>query len=57
MSDIPGLPARRAALQMIDAVLHRGDTLEQAERDALRRVSSLADKALARAVAAKLCAG
>ncbi len=51
MSDIPGLPARRAALQMIDAVLHRGDTLEQAERDALRRVSSLADKALARAVA------
>ena len=51
MSDIPGLPARRAALQMIDAVLHRGDTLEQAERNALRRVNGPADRALARAIA------
>ena len=51
MSDIPGLPARRAALQMIDAVLRRGETLDQAERNALRRVNGPADKALARAIA------
>ncbi|MGB7408151.1 MAG: transcription antitermination factor NusB, partial [Pontixanthobacter sp.] len=51
MSDIPGLPARRAALQMIDAVFHRGETLEQAERNALRRVNGPADRALARAIA------
>lgn len=53
MSDIPGLPARRAALQMIDAVLHRGETLDQAGRDATRRVRSHADKALAMALAAE----
>ncbi len=51
MSDISGLPARRAALQMLDAVLNRGQTLEQAERDALRRVNGPADRALARAIA------
>lgn len=55
MSDTPretqGLPARRAALQMIDAVLHRGETLEQAESNALRRVNGPADRALARAIA------
>ena len=32
MTETEGLPARRAALQMLDAVLHRGETLEQAER-------------------------
>ncbi len=51
MSDIPGLPARRAALQMIDAVLHRGETLEHAERNATRRIRGPADKALAMAIA------
>ena len=51
MSDIPGLPARRAALQMIDAVLHRGETLETVERNALRRIRGPADQALARAIA------
>ena len=51
MSDIPGLPARRAALQMIDAVLHRGETLDQAERNATRRIRGQADKALALAIA------
>ena len=40
MADIPGLPARRAALQMLDAVLRRGETLEQAGPGALRRVIS-----------------
>ncbi len=51
MSDIPGLPARRAALQMIDAVLHRGETLDQAERNATRRIRGPADRALAMAIA------
>lgn len=51
MSDIPGLPARRAALQMIDAVLHRGETLETVERNALRNIRGPADQALARAIA------
>ncbi len=54
MSDIPGLPARRAALRMIDAVLHRGETLEQAERGALQGIHSGADRALARAIAAEV---
>lgn len=51
MGDIPGLPARRAALQMLDAVLHRGETLEHSERGATRRIKGPADKALARAIA------
>ncbi|MXP48379.1 methyltransferase domain-containing protein [Altererythrobacter luteolus] len=51
MADIPGLPARRAALQMIDAVLHRGETLENAERNATRSIRGPADKALSRAIA------
>ncbi|MBV1917037.1 MAG: RsmB/NOP family class I SAM-dependent RNA methyltransferase [Sphingomonadaceae bacterium] len=52
--DIPGLPARRAALSMLDAVLRRGETLDQAAGTALRRVRSDADKALARAIAAEV---
>lgn len=51
MSDIPGLPARRAALKMIDAVLNRGETLEQVERNANRHIRSPADQALSRAIA------
>ena len=51
MADIPGLPARRAALKTIDAVLHRGETMEQAERNALRQIRSPADRALAKAIA------
>ncbi|WP_128891797.1 RsmB/NOP family class I SAM-dependent RNA methyltransferase [Erythrobacter sp. HKB08] len=50
MTETEGLPARRAALQMLDAVLHRGETLEQAERNAVRRLRSPADKALAIAI-------
>ena len=45
MADIPGLPARRGALQLLDAVMRRGETLDQAERAALRRVRSFADRA------------
>jgi len=54
MVDTPGLPARRAALRMMDAVLHRGETLEQAERSALRHINGPADRALARAIASEV---
>lgn len=52
--DIPGLPARRAALNLIDAVLRRGETLEQAGSSALARVRGDADRALARAIASEV---
>lgn len=51
MANIPGLPARRAALQMIDAVMNRGETLEQAGRNAIRALKAGPDKALALALA------
>lgn len=51
MAQPPGIHARRAALQMLDAVLRRGETLEQAEHAALKAVRSAPDKALARAIA------
>lgn len=51
MPTTPGLPARRAALKMLDAVMRRGETLEQAEGPALSGVNSPADRALARAIA------
>ncbi|MDE8651425.1 RsmB/NOP family class I SAM-dependent RNA methyltransferase [Novosphingobium album (ex Liu et al. 2023)] len=51
--DIPGLPARRAALAMLDAVLRRGETLEQAGGAALPRVRGDADRALTRAIASE----
>ncbi len=50
MPSISGLPARRAALQMLDAVLRRGETLEQAEGAATRKLHTGEDKALARAI-------
>ena len=49
--DIPGLPARKAALRLLDAVLHRGETLDQAAHGALQGLRSGPDKALARALA------
>ena len=52
--DIPGLPARRAALNLIDAVLNRGETLDQAASAALTRVRGDADRALARAIAGEV---
>lgn len=54
MKDTPGLPARRAALQMCDAVLRRGETLEQAASAAMRPLREPADRALARAIAAEV---
>ncbi|MXO65160.1 RsmB/NOP family class I SAM-dependent RNA methyltransferase [Altericroceibacterium endophyticum] len=50
----PGLPARRAALRLLDAVLRRGETLDQAAPSALGSVNSFADKALARAIASEV---
>lgn len=49
--DIPGLPARRAALKLLDAVLRRGDTLDQAAHNAVQGIAADSDKALARAIA------
>ena len=49
--DIPGLPARKGALKLIDAVLNRGETLDQAANGALLGVKGQADRALARALA------
>lgn len=51
--DIPGLPARRAALNLVDAVLRRGETLEQASASALARIRGDADRALAKAIASE----
>ena len=51
--DIPGLPARRAALRLIDAVLHRGETIDQAAHNACQGIASGADRALAVALAAE----
>lgn len=51
--DIPGLPARRAALRLLDAVLRRGETLDQAAHNAVQGLAADADKALARAIAAE----
>ncbi|MBV1691007.1 RsmB/NOP family class I SAM-dependent RNA methyltransferase [Novosphingobium sp. G106] len=51
--DIPGLPARRAALKLLDAVLRRGETLDQAAHNATQGVRGDADRALARALAAE----
>lgn len=52
--DIPGLPSRKAALRLIDAVLRRGETLDQAAHGALQGVRGGADKALARALAGEV---
>jgi len=49
--DIPGLPARKAALRLLDAVLRRGETLEAAGPNALQGIRGDADRALARALA------
>lgn len=53
MAETPGLPARRAALHMLDAVLRRGETLEQAEGAALRSVRAAPDRAFAVAIASE----
>lgn len=52
MPDIAGLPARKAALQVLDAVLRRGETMDLALPRAASRLRG-ADAALARAIAAE----
>lgn len=51
MAQPSGIHARKAALKMLDAVLRRGETLEQAAPAALRDVRKAPDQALARAIA------
>jgi len=49
--EIQGLAARRAALKLLDAVLRRGETLDQAAAAATAGLSTTSDQALARAIA------
>jgi len=53
MTDIQGLPARRAALQLLDAVLRRGQPLENALNAATKGIDNPADRALAHAIASE----
>ena len=53
MPTTPGLPVRRAALRLLDAVLRRGETLEIAEGAALSGIRTAPDRALARAIASE----
>lgn len=52
--DIPGYPARKGALKLLDAVLRRGETLDVAAHAALQGLRSGPDKALARALASEV---
>ena len=52
-SDIPGMPARRAALRLMDAVLRRGEALDQAAPTACQGLARGDDRALALAIAAE----
>jgi 16S rRNA (cytosine967-C5)-methyltransferase len=53
MATPSGFHARRAALRLLDAVLRRGETMEQAGGAALADVRKPEDKALARAIASE----
>lgn len=52
-AELPGVPTRRAALRLIDAVLRRGDPLDQAAPPVLRAIERSDDRALALAIAAE----
>src|SRR3989344_4974415 len=45
--DTPGLPARRAALKMLDAVMRRGESLDVAQHAACQGIEDRSDRALA----------
>jgi 16S rRNA (cytosine967-C5)-methyltransferase len=51
--EIQGLAARRAALKLLDAVLRRGETLDQAAGAATAGLLTSSDAALARAIASE----
>lgn len=53
METVPGSGARKAALKMLDAVLRRGETMEQAG-GAANGLPNFADRALARAIASEV---
>ena len=53
MDTTPGLAARRAALQLLDAVLRRGQPLENALNAATKGIENPADRALAHAIASE----
>ncbi|MDF1834626.1 MAG: transcription antitermination factor NusB [Alteraurantiacibacter sp. bin_em_oilr2.035] len=53
METVPGSGARKAALKMLDAVLRRGETMEQAG-GAANGLPNFADRALARAIAGEV---
>lgn len=52
--DIQGLAARRAALRLLDAVLRRGETLDQAMATATAGLLTSSDGGLARAIASEV---
>ncbi|WP_326523775.1 RsmB/NOP family class I SAM-dependent RNA methyltransferase [Sphingomonas sp.] len=52
--DPPGVPARRAALRLLDAVLRRGQALESALHNATHGLDNPSDRALAHAIAAEV---
>ena len=52
-SDAPGVPARRAALRLLDAVLRQGRALDAVLAGATRDIPRADDRALARAIAAE----
>ena len=52
-AELPGVPTRRAALRLIDAVLRRGDPLDQAAPPVLRAIERGDDRALALAITAE----
>ena len=53
MAQAPGIHARRAALRLLDAVLRRGETLDQAFGAATSDIRKFEDKALVRAIASE----
>lgn len=53
MDETTGLPARRAALQLLDAVLRRGQALENGLKSATKGLDRSEDRALAHAIASE----
>lgn len=51
-SKVPGLPARTAALRLLDAVCRRGETLDQALPVSTAKLSNQSDRSLAHNIAA-----
>ena len=52
--EIAGLPARQAALRLLDAVLRQGQTLDNAAANAVRGIPAHEDRALALAIASEV---